>query len=342
MRRCLIHTIADTALYLRTTFVLLLSFLHELFSANPSLKITLQCICAYLRLYKKYGDKEYITCSERFVKSLDNELKSQHIYSDALLQIMINGRPGILHVEFQTYDDPEMERRIMEYNMLASRQYDHLPVSSIVIYLRKQGKIAISPYIQRFSDGEETHRFRFKVIKLWELPTEMIFQMDLVGLLPLVTLTEDGKQPETVNAMIDRLSENKEMDLLAIASVVGGLVFNTKDEREWFRKRFYMFQDILRESWVYQEIGEDFLREGFEKGFEEKRQEERLRLRQMLTTIVGIHFPALTTLAKEQAEHIADSDALQQLTIQIVAAKGVDEVRSLLLQAAPGGEKTLI
>ncbi len=266
-----------------------------------------------------------------FVKSLDNELKSQHIYSDALLQIIINGKPGILHVEFQTYDDPEMERRIMEYNMLASRQYDHLPVSSIVIYLRKQGKIATSPYIQKFSDGEETHCFRFKVIKLWEFPTEMIFQMDLVGLLPLVTLTESGKQPEAVNMMINRLSENKEMDLLAIASVVGGLVFNTEDEQEWFRKRFYMFQDILRESWVYQEIGEDFLNK--------ERQKEQLRLRQMLTTIVEIHFPELTTLAKEQAERITDLDALQQLTIQIVAAKGVDEVRVLLSQAVTSGEK---
>ena len=46
------------------------------------------------------------------------------------------------------------------------------------------------------------------------------------------------------------------MDLLAIASIVGGLVFKTEDEREWFRKRFYMFQDILllearKETWCF-------------------------------------------------------------------------------------------
>ncbi|HAE82416.1 MAG TPA: hypothetical protein DCK85_03430, partial [Ktedonobacter sp.] len=39
-------------------------------------------------------------------------------------------------------------------------------------------------------------------------------------------------------------------------------------EREWFRKRFDMFQDILKESWVYQEIGQEFLEQGYEKGLE--------------------------------------------------------------------------
>lgn len=59
----------------------------------------------------------------------------------------------------------------------------------------------------------------------------------------------------------------------------------------------------------------------------------------MLTAIVEIHFPELATLAKEQAERITDLDVLQQLTIQIVAAKGVDEVRRILLQAVTSGEK---
>src|SRR5712692_7029550 len=48
-----------------------------------------------------------------------------------------------------------------------------------------------------------------------------------------------------------------------------------KEEKpEWFRKRFIMFQDILRESWVYQEIGQEFREEGLEKGREEGRLQE--------------------------------------------------------------------
>lgn len=49
----MIHTFANTALYLRTTFVTLLSFLHELFSANLSLKIALQCIRRLLEVVQE-------------------------------------------------------------------------------------------------------------------------------------------------------------------------------------------------------------------------------------------------------------------------------------------------
>src|SRR5579864_4382370 len=118
----------------------------------------------------------------------------------------------------------------------------------------KAREVAISPLVRTFPDGEEVHRFFFRVIKLWEVPAELLLQTGWPGVLPLVTLTDGGKRPEVVKAMIDRLALAEEYDLLAISQVIGGLVFKKGPELEWFRKRFSMFQDILRESWVYQEI----------------------------------------------------------------------------------------
>src|SRR3989442_4140465 len=92
--------------------------------------------------------------------------------------------------------------------------------------------------------------------------------MGWAGLLPLVTLTKGGTRPEVVKEMIETLASAGEMDLLALARLIGGLAFKKQEEREWFRRRFSMFQDILRESWVYQEIGQEFLAEGLEKGLE--------------------------------------------------------------------------
>ncbi len=86
--------------------------------------------------------------------------------------------------------------------------------------------------------------------------------MELSGLLPLLTLTDGGKRPEVVKEMIETLGSAQEFDLLAISQIVGGLVFKEGSEREWFRRRFHMFQDILRESWVYQEIGQEYLEKG--------------------------------------------------------------------------------
>ncbi len=46
-----------------------------------------------------------------FVAMLDNELKSQNLFADALLHMQRRGRPELLHIEFQTYSDSEMGQR---------------------------------------------------------------------------------------------------------------------------------------------------------------------------------------------------------------------------------------
>lgn len=262
-----------------------------------------------------------------FLRALDIELKSQHTFADALLEILLAGKQVLLHLEFQTDKDEEMEVRLLEYNVLASRQYEHRPVYSYAIYLRKTGKIAKSPYIRRFVDDREVHRFHFRVIKLWEMPAEQLLQMRWQGLLPLVTLTKGGKKPEVVKVMIDHLASAEEFDLLAIAQVVGGLAFKRESEQEWFRRRFSMYQDILKESWVYQEIGQEF----FEKGREEERQREVQRQSQMLMSFVQTHFPEITALAKQQTEKIKDPEVLQSVILKLIATQRLDEARQILL-----------
>lgn len=72
------------------------------------------------------------------------------------------------------------------------------------------------------------------MIQLWEIPAEVFLRQEWLGLLPLVTLTRDGKQPEVVNEMIDQLAEAQEYDLLAIARLLGGLAFKQgSDESDW-------------------------------------------------------------------------------------------------------------
>jgi predicted transposase YdaD len=281
----------------------------------------------------------WLASGATFVTALDIELKSQHIFADALLRIAKGGKPGLLHFEVQTYHDPEIEVRLLEYNILASRQYDHLPVSSYVICLREEADVAEPPFIRHFLDeeGEEVHRFSYRVIRVWLIPTEVLLQSGRMGLLPLVTLTQGGKQPEAVNMMINRLAEAEEWDLLAISRLLGGFVFKKEAEREWFRKRFTMHQDILRDSWVYQEIGQEFLEQGIEKGLEKGREEERKQrlqdLRQMILSLVQVRFPELTEQANQQAESITDPELLKALNLKLLAAQELDEAKKILFEA---------
>jgi len=175
--------------------------------------------------------------------------------------------------------------------------------------------------------------------------------MNLTGLLPLIPLTENGKQPEHVQAMIDRLAQQKEMDLLSISNIIGSLAFTQADEREWFKRRFFMFQDILEDSWMIQEIREESFNKGIEKGLEQgiekgleqgiekgleqgleqERQKELQRFRQMVRDVAQLRFSELVSLAEQQAEKLDNPDTLQHLTMELFGAYDVEEARELLL-----------
>jgi predicted transposase YdaD len=308
---------------------------------------------------------KWLASEATFVAVLDLELKSKHLYADALLEITQEEKPGLLHIEVQTYHDPEMQVRLLEYNVLASRQYHHLPVYSYVICLLEDADVEDSPFIRRYLNGEEIHRFHYRVIRVWNIPAEGFLQLDWIGLIPLVSLTNGGKEPAIISGMIDRLVDAKEWDLLAISRLIGGLAFKKGPEREWFRKRFNMFQDILKESWVYQEIGQEFLEQGFEKGLEkgleqglekglekgleqglelglekglEKgREEERQKrvelLHLMLMSIVETQFPEITKLAKQHIDTIDDPDALQTAFIKLLAARNLEQAKGIFSEA---------
>ena len=283
------------------------------------------------RLVKAYGAHfaKWLVTAAIFVQALDIELKPQHLFADALLEITVGGKRALIHIEFQTDRDPEMEVRLMEYNMLASHQYGRCPVTSYVIYLRKDGEVAKSPLIRKGAVDEEVHRFQFRVIKLWEVPAETIVQLGWVGLLPLLTLTKGGKRPEVVKVMIDSLVSAGEKDLLALAQLVGGLAFKKESERASFKRRFSMFQDILKESWVYQEIGHEFFEQGREQGREQGKLEGQ---RQTLMNFVQVRFPEIVAVAKQQTDATSDPEVLQALTIKLFAAQTVEEARRVLLE----------
>jgi predicted transposase YdaD len=94
-----------------------------------------------------------------------------------------------------------------------------------------------------------------------------------------------------------------------------------------------MHQDILRDSWVYQEIGQEFLEQGFEKGREEERKHRIQDQRQMILSLVELRFPEITEQANQQAESITDPELLQALTTKLVAAQELDEAKKILFEA---------
>ncbi len=208
----------------------------------------------------------------QFKQLLPQELKNKTREADVIFQVLLNEAEMLLHLEFQSSDDTNMALRLLEYNVLAVSEYRR-PVLSCVLYLRKGHMIAESPLEWKLPNGQVVLTFTFIVVKLWEVATEEITQTGLVGLLPLLPLTRDGKRHEVIEEMIEGIVAAKQFNLLTLGEIFAGLVLKDSNDREWLKWRFTMHKDILEESWVYQEIVQEGLEKGMQKGIEQGLQQ---------------------------------------------------------------------
>jgi predicted transposase YdaD len=264
-----------------------------------------------------------------FVEYVSGELKNWTLTTDMLMSVLVQGQEMLLHLEIQSKEDRTMAQRLLEYNVLATREHKR-PVFSCVLYLRQDRRLAEPPLRWSIPSGRQTLIFDFLVFRLWEIPSEELFHKGLIGLLPLVPLTREGHQRETVDRMIQELIASQQLALLPLSEIIAGLVWKEKTEREWLQRRFAMYEDILEDSWVYQEILHKGLEQGINKGLEQGVQQETRRLRQVIYTILQSRFPDLMQDARVQIERASQPEALQELIVKLSLAQHAQEAQQAL------------
>src|SRR5712692_1962123 len=258
----------------------------------------------------------------QFGKQLPLELGVENIYADGLLQATLNGKEFLAHIEFQSSYDGRIGERLLEYNVLASRQYNYLPVYSCVIYLKNHSSVPHSPFLRGLPNGEEVVRFHYRSIELGKLVAGELLQTGLVGLLPLLPLTKDGARREVVEEMISGLVSAEKTESLWIGYALASKVL--KDDLKWLKRRFAMLEDFLRDTHVYQEV----LAEGEEKGLEKGKLEAQ---HEVLLDIVQERFPEIASLARRLADTIEDPEVLRRLIVMISIVKTSKEAEQYLL-----------
>ena len=252
------------------------------------------------------------------IHELPEELHSRDIETDKLCRIRLNNQELLLHIEFQRRSELKMAWRVWEYNVLATLAYE-LPTLSFVIYLKRDSKIAESPVVWALVTSQEIHRFHFQNIKLWETDPNVLRHGGLVGLFPLLPLTQAGLRPEVVEEAIISVqagSGEAAPDLLSLIYLLAELVCENNDDLLWLDRRFAMLYDVLQESKAYQRI---------------KQEGELQALHQMLLTIVETYFPTIVGLVTEQTSGIQNPMVLQNLIVKIVRAQTLEEARQYML-----------
>ena len=243
------------------------------------------------------------------------EFKTRTIEADALLEVTLNGEDLLLHIEFQSTNDPSIAERLLAYNFEAKREHK-LPVHSCVIYLKNVGIVPESPLRWNLPNGREVLQFHYESVELWKLSAESLRRTGLTGLLPLLILTKDGATREVVEEVIAGLQAAEKKELLSITKLLASLVFTNELDREWIIWRFDKMSDILRETWAYQEI----MKEG----------ELRARHQDVLD-VIQARFPEILPYAKKQLEGVQDVEILRHLIVKMSTVQTAEEALQYLI-----------
>jgi len=259
--------------------------------------------------------------------AVSGELKNRTRRADILVNIVQREtqKAGLLHAEIQSKDDENIIGRLQEYNLMSTLTY-RKPVISFLILLRPMPGAPGSPVITALFDEIEIWRFHYVVIRLWDIPADELLRSGLIGLLPLVPLTKGGTEQETLLTTVTELAAAKEYDLLALAKVIASLIMKGKIAQETLERMFAMYQSILEDSWVYQEIMQRGIEKGIEKGIDKGLDKGLTQGEQRaLLAMIQKRFPDILETARELVSGITNAGMLENLVGEISIAQNSQE-----------------
>ena len=245
---------------------------------------------------------------------LDADLSIALSQADKLFQLS-EPAIGLLHLELESSWAGEIGRRLLLYSVLAEHRYGG-PVYSVVVLLRPEANApAADGELVRSGIKGEYHRFRYTVIRLWELAGDELLNGP-VGLVPLALLTNDA-QPDLKSRITqadqrvtNELGISPEADLVRTACL---FLLGLRYDKDVLRQLFAGVTR-MRDSSAYEMILDEGRLEGRRQG-----------KREVLTKLGGRHFGPPTEETLSLLNEIADLDRLDYLLDSIDQAKSWDE-----------------
>ena len=115
------------------------------------------------------------------VEVLTPDLSTVSAFADVLLRVP----GGVLHLDFQSGPDPDVDSRMLLYNVLAHRSFNE-PVLTVLILLRPKADRSDLTGTHRYElwPGRGGLEFHFQVVRLWQVPVETLLAGGLGVPLP--------------------------------------------------------------------------------------------------------------------------------------------------------------
>jgi predicted transposase YdaD len=181
--------------------------------------------------------------------------------------------------ELQLRYSDRMPVRIRTYTALAEEKYG-LPVYPILInILPPAATTIVSNHFESNFLGLQA-RQEYRVINLWEVEAAIVFEQQLIALMPFVPILKGGGETRVVQQALSQLRSDQQLvELESLLAFFASFVLETEVVRQIMR----WDMAVLRESPWYQEIEQRGRQEGLEEGL----QHERSLILRLLTRKLG-------------------------------------------------------
>lgn len=269
-----------------------------------------------------------------YLDTLDIEVHRTTLRVDRVYKILYEGQEHILHLEFESGPDDDMDRRLLDYHAYLYRKYG-LPVISVIIYPFRT-TMATSP-LRELSGAREILTFHFHVLPLWQLRAEQYVHAHEVLMYALLPAME-GANATLLGKAIDEMIEyyqGKEAQLGQELRWLGIILRRADivplEDKQVIEERLNMYDDLIERDPKMQRIRAESRAQGIAEG--EARGELKGRaegLQEALVTTVRVRFPSLTDLAQRKVKRVKKPEALTLLLEQVTAAPDENAARIVL------------
>ncbi|AFZ29232.1 hypothetical protein Glo7428_0640 [Gloeocapsa sp. PCC 7428] len=247
---------------------------------------------------------------------LDSEFQWISRESDVLIRVDSQQYGEFLVLnELQLRPSSQMPRRMRAYAALAEEKYK-LPTYPVLINILKINDEEIPNKFESNIAGLQA-RQDYRVINLWEVDVNIVFNQPLPSLLPFVPILQGGEKESTIREALRILRSNEQLSQLeTVLAFFATFVIESRLVQEIMR----WDMAVLRESPWYQEI--------------EQRGVERGRRENILSNIemsLEVKFGSEGLELMPQITQISDLEQLKEILRNIIVANTIVELRDALL-----------
>ena len=251
-----------------------------------------------------------------YQQTLNVEIFRPPLRTDKVFSIKYLGQDHILHIEFESGADNNMDSRLLVYHAILYHKYQ-LPVISLIIYPFRV-KMAESP-LREISGKEALVTFHYRVLPLFTLDAERYIREHIAYMYPMLP-TMKGANRELIKQAMDELAQLYRDDEVTLSQqfLWMELLLDRTDtvpiqEKDEIRRQLSMYDPLWEENSRVQKDRAESKAEG-------KLEGEIHGSQTIVLDLVKARFPTLAEEAQHHIVQIKTVETLRLLAKQLVMA----------------------